>query len=98
MQSIWTPEVLIHGAQFIALTVGGWIGLKIRAEAAERETRQIQQQAEVKEELVASQHEMRRDMDAKHAENKQTIAVHTASDEKQFANIAESLVRIEKKL
>jgi hypothetical protein len=56
------------------------------------------EQSKVKEELVASQNEMRNDMDAKHAENRQAIAVHTASDDRLFDSINKSLDRIEKKV
>lgn len=58
----------------------------------------IHQQTSVKEELVRSQTAMRMDMDEKHAENKQAIAVHVASDEKQFDAISRTLTRIDGKL
>jgi len=94
MQVSLSPEVLVHGVELLGVAAVAWIGLKIQnAVAGVR-----QEQGRVKEELVANQNEMRSDMDEKHAENKQAIAVHTASDEQQFKSIGDSLVRIERKV
>jgi hypothetical protein len=91
---MWTPETWIHGAEFLMLLAGGWIGLKIKdAVSGVRE-----EQSKVKAELIASQTEMRTDMDAKHAENQANIRSHEASDEQQFKYINGSLERIENKI
>lgn len=56
------------------------------------------EQVRVKEELVHNQNQIREDMDDKHAENKQSIAVHQGEDRVQFAFMNEALKRIEGKM
>jgi hypothetical protein len=48
-------------------------------------------QAETKAELTASQTKMQIDMDAKHAENRQAIAVHMAEDKAIFGDFTRRL-------
>ena len=50
----------------------------------------------VKEDLVRGQNELKNDMDGKHAENKQGLAVHIAEDRAVFEGIKATLARIEK--
>jgi hypothetical protein len=52
-------------------------------------------QATVKEDLVAAQNEMREDMDRKHAQNAQAIAVHAGEDAKVFDGISRTLQRMD---
>lgn len=94
MQITWSAEATLAAANLILLLAGGWVGLKIQEGVAGVRS----EQAKIKEELVKNQNEARSDMEAKHAENKQAIAVHAASDEQQFRSIGESLKRIESKV
>lgn len=55
-------------------------------------------QLSTKNELSQKQSEMKEDMDAKHAENKQAIAVHQAEDVQKFDAISRTLTRIDGKL
>ena len=84
----------MHGLELALLLAGGWVSLKIQQAVAGMR----KEQSVVKEELVASQTALQTDMNAKHAENKQAIAVHVASDDRQFDSIGESLKRIEAKV
>lgn len=58
----------------------------------------VEKQTELKDELIESQNQMRHDMDQKHAENKQGLAVHIAADDQQFKNITSTLNRMDYKL
>lgn len=80
-------ETIAHIVEAGILAVVGFIGLKIQIAIAN-----------AKEELLEKSHEMRADMDEKHAENSQAIAVHAASDEAKFDSISRTLVRMDGKL
>lgn len=66
-----------------------YIGLLIRASLGEIKL----SQAEAKAELIENQTQIKAELDHKHAENTQTIAVHSASDEGHFREIAAALQR-----
>lgn len=55
-------------------------------------------QQKMKEELIEKQTDMRRDIDTKHHENAQAIAVHQAEDAQRFDSIARTLNRMDVKL
>jgi 3-keto-L-gulonate-6-phosphate decarboxylase len=94
MEFQWTSETVIHGAEFLLLLAGGYIGLTIKNAVADVR----EEQFKVKAELIERQHALQRDFDDKHAQNEKTIATHTASDEQQFRSIGQSLERIERKV
>ena len=54
--------------------------------------------AEKHDELVTNQHNLQRDFDGKHAENRQALAVHVADDHQQFQGISRTLQRMDGKL
>lgn len=82
---IATPAVLIAVS---------WVGLLINGKLGQIKLGQEKSKAE----LVAHQNELQQDFNAKHAENTQAIAVHTASDDQKFLGINSTLTRIENKL
>ncbi len=56
------------------------------------------QQAAAKAELVEHQNEIKDELQKKHAENTQNIAVHQAEDMQKFEAISRTLTRIDGKL
>jgi hypothetical protein len=89
-----TGEMWLHIGQLAGLVLVAWIVLKIdnsnKASKIER--------LEMKEELIGGQTEMRADMDAKHSENKQALAVHAGVDEAKFDALGRTLQRIDNTL
>jgi hypothetical protein len=80
-------------------------GLMIKAAQAKNREELLAQQQKVKDdllekhqELLGGQTSLRVDFDAKHAENTQAIAVHSASDDAKFTGISRTLKRIDGKL
>ena len=105
MQIQWTPELIFHAGETVALLLVGWVGQKINSavSAAKDDLKEAvagvkAEQSRAKEELKDGQNEMRRDIDDKHGKNERAIAVHSAADEQQFKSIGESLGRIERKV
>lgn len=96
-----TPEVMFHAAQTLVLLAFGYVGLLIKDAVASVRV----EQAQVKADLVAAQTRMQQDMDTKHSENRQGLAVHKAEDVLQFSDVRqrqtelkEMLQRIETKI
>lgn len=93
MQGIFTPgpDVLIHLAALaipsIVSIAAGYFAMKLR-----------NAMLELKSELVGSQNAMRADMDQKHAENKQTVAVHIGEDNAKFEALGITMGRIDNTL
>jgi hypothetical protein len=71
----------------LVLIAVSWVGLLIKSNLADIKTAQELAKAELKEEF-----------NAKHAENTQTIAVHSAVDEQKFTGIQSTLNRLEQTL
>ena len=95
------PHALFDILSAFGLLAGAWVGLAIKNVLGKMENTQ----ASVKADLVQRQTDMARDLTAKHAENRQDIAVHSARDEEQFKTINDTLrlqnvalARIEKKI
>ena len=85
----------------LGLFSASWVGLAVKNILNKVETNQ----SKVKEELLARQVDFDRSITAKHVENRQDLAVHSARDEEQFKNINQRfdyqnviLARIENKL
>lgn len=55
-------------------------------------------QEKAKSELIEHQLEIKDELNAKHRQNQQDIAVHTAEDKVQFESISRTLTRIDGKL
>ena len=70
------------------------VGLMIRAALSDIKITQVTDRAE----LVEHQLEIKEELNRKHAENTQSIAVHEAEDTQKFEAISRTLTRIDTKL
>lgn len=70
------------------------VGLMIRAALSDIKITQVTDRAE----LVEHQNEIKEELNKKHSENTQNIAVHQAQDEEKFEAISRTLTRIDTKL
>lgn len=99
MQAVPPDTHLIVESVSSLVTLAGFvILLMIKNNQATVKEELVAKQTEIKDELVESQNKMREDMDDKHAENSKAIAVHQAADEAKFDAISRTLVRMDGKL
>lgn len=95
MQIDWdSADKIFHLAVGVGALGAAWVGMLIKSSLQKIALTQ----AEDKAELVAHQTEIREDLHAKHAENSQAIAVHTAEDRALHAGYVLANDRMEKKL
>ena len=107
MQGLFTlgPDTAIHIVTLGVVSIMAVFGYKQqiasakgREERVEGEAKLLKGQADAAAALLASQNAMRMDMDAKHAENRQGLAVHVREDDIRFDGISRTLQRIDTKL
>ena len=98
MQAAPDLHTAIEAVSMLVTIAGFIIMLMIKNNQATVKEELVAKQTEIKEELVENQNKMREDMDEKHAENSQAIAVHAASDDAKFDSIARTLIRMDGKL
>jgi hypothetical protein len=89
-----TLHLVIDIATPVILVGVSWVGLLIRASLAKIELTQ----AETKADLLSQQISVKEDLQQKHAENRQQLAIHMAEDVIQFAGLTNTGVRMEAKL
>ena len=81
-------EILQIGTPLL-LCLLAWVGMLIKNSLSEIKL----SQAEAKAELIENQTQIKVELDHKHAENTQAIAVHSASDDGHFREITAALQR-----
>lgn len=80
----------------LALVSVGWLIIGLLIKSALGDIRLAQ--ASDKAELIEHQHEIKEELNRKHAENTQSIAVHQAEDTQRFDAISRTLTRMDAKL
>jgi hypothetical protein len=92
--SLDAADKWIHIGMAAGALAAAWVATQIKVKLGELKLGQ----AESKAELLAQQNEVKDDLNEKHRENTQAIAVHQASDEQKFDAFGKALTRIENKL
>lgn len=87
-------HVILEIGTPILLALLSWIGIRIDSGLKDIRI----EQAQAKEDLVENQNQIKEDLNKKHQENTQNIAVHTAEDNQRFDGISRTLQRIDRKL
>jgi hypothetical protein len=95
MQIDWdSADKIFHLAVGVGAVGAAWVGMLIKSSLQ----RIALTQAENKAELVEHQNEIKADLNFKHAQNSQSIAVHQAEDKAIFDGISRTLKRMDDKL
>lgn len=84
--SLDAADKIIHIAMAVGALAAAWVGQQIKVKLGEIRL----EQSESKAELLAQQNEVKEDLNKKHQENTQAIAVHNASDELKFDAIKQN--------
>jgi hypothetical protein len=89
-----SADKIFHLVIAVGAVGAAWVATLIRVQLGKIALTQ----ADNKAELVAHQTEIKDELNQKHAENTQNIAVHTAEDNQRFDAISRTLQRIDGKL
>jgi hypothetical protein len=89
-----SADKVFHMAIALGTLAVAWVGLAIKAALGKIALTQAQDKAE----LVEHQTQIKEDLNRKHAENSQNLAVHTAEDRAIFAGFSATQTRTDAKL